>query len=69
MFLVNSYPLAIAGGAIWSIGISLSVIASAKAGPAISYELGQGATVVASLWYIYMEGLIKLLRAQNRCLI
>ena len=44
----------ILGGAIWSIGMSLSIIASGKAGPAISYGLGQGATVVAALWGIYV---------------
>ena len=34
--------------------MSLSIIASGKAGPAISYGLGQGATVVAALWGIYV---------------
>ncbi len=42
------------GGVIWSMGMSLSIIASGKAGPAISYGLGQGATVVAALWGIYV---------------
>jgi len=42
------------GGVIWCIGMSLSIIASGKAGPAISYGLGQGATVVAALWGIYI---------------
>jgi glucose uptake protein len=42
------------GGAIWCIGMSLSIIASGKAGPAISYGLGQGATVVAAIWGIYI---------------
>jgi glucose uptake protein len=44
----------ILGGVIWSTGMSLSIIASGKAGPAISYGLGQGATVVAALWGIYV---------------
>jgi glucose uptake protein len=34
--------------------MSLSIIASGKAGPAISYGLGQGATVVAAIWGIYI---------------
>jgi glucose uptake protein len=34
--------------------MSLNIIASGKAGPAISYGLGQGATVVAALWGIYV---------------
>jgi len=50
----KDHLVGIAGGAIWSIGMSLSIIASGKAGPAISYGLGQGATVVAALWGIYI---------------
>ena len=42
------------GGVIWCVGMSLSIIASGKAGPAVSYGLGQGATVVAALWGIYV---------------
>jgi glucose uptake protein len=44
----------ILGGAIWCIGMSFSIIASGKAGTAISYGLGQGATVVAAIWGIYI---------------
>ncbi len=44
----------ILGGVIWCVGMSFSIIASGKAGPAISYGLGQGATVVAALWGIYI---------------
>ena len=50
----KDHLIGILGGAIWSIGMSLSIIASGKAGPAISYGLGQGATVVAALWGIYV---------------
>jgi glucose uptake protein len=42
------------GGTIWCLGMSFSIIASGKAGPAVSYGLGQGATVVAALWGIYV---------------
>lgn len=42
------------GGVIWCVGMSRSIIASGKAGPAISYGLGQGATVVATIWGIYI---------------
>jgi glucose uptake protein len=42
------------GGIIWCVGMSFSIIASGKAGPAISYGLGQGATVVAAIWGIYV---------------
>ena len=40
------------GGVIWCIGQSFSMIASEKAGAAISYGLGQGATIVSALWGI-----------------
>jgi dihydrofolate synthase/folylpolyglutamate synthase len=36
------------------LGNTLTAIASEKAGTAISYGLGQGATVVAALWGIYI---------------
>jgi glucose uptake protein len=42
--------LGILGGLIWMIALTLNVIASAVAGPAISYGLGQGATLVAAIW-------------------
>jgi glucose uptake protein len=42
------------GGIIWCIGMSFSIIASGKAGAAISYGLGQGATVVAAIWGIFI---------------
>jgi glucose uptake protein len=50
----RDHIIGIFGGAIWSVGMSLSIVASGKAGPAISYGLGQGATVVAALWGIYV---------------
>jgi glucose uptake protein len=50
----RSHLMGIAGGLIWCIGMSFSIIASGKAGPAISYGLGQGATVVAALWGIFV---------------
>ena len=40
------------GGAIWCLGESFSMIASGKAGAAISYGLGQGATLVSAFWGI-----------------
>jgi glucose uptake protein len=44
----------ILGGSIWCLGMSLSIIASGKAGAAISYGLGQGATIIAALWGIFI---------------
>ena len=42
--------IGILGGMIWMAALCLNVIASGQAGPAISYALGQGATLVAALW-------------------
>jgi glucose uptake protein len=42
------------GGVIWSIGMSFSIIASGAAGPSISYGLGQGATMIAALWGVFI---------------
>lgn len=50
----SDHLVGVLGGVIWSIGMSLSIIASGKAGPAVSYGLGQGATVVAAIWGIYV---------------
>ena len=44
----------ILGGLIWNIGMSFSIIAAGQAGPAISYGLGQGATLVAALWGVFI---------------
>ncbi len=51
---LKDHFVGILGGAIWSIGMSFNIIASGKAGPAISYGLGQGATVIAAIWGIYV---------------
>ncbi|MBA7548852.1 hypothetical protein ES705_41320 [subsurface metagenome] len=42
------------GGIIWGVGMSFSIIASEQAGPAIAYGLGQGATMVAALWGVFI---------------
>ena len=46
--------IGILGGVIWSLGFTLNIIASGQAGPAISYGLGQGATMVAALWGVFI---------------
>ena len=46
--------IGIFGGVIWCIGMSLSMIASEEAGYAISYGLGQGATMVAAAWGVFV---------------
>jgi glucose uptake protein len=46
--------IGILGGVIWSLGMSLSIIANTAAGPALSYGLGQGATMVGALWGVFI---------------
>jgi glucose uptake protein len=50
----NTHLAGIFGGVIWGIGMSLNLIASGRAGYAISYGLGQGATMVAALWGVFV---------------
>jgi len=40
------------GGLVWGLGNGINLVAAGKAGPAISYGLGQGATLVSALWGI-----------------
>ena len=42
----------ILGGLIWGLGNGINLVAAGKAGAAISYGLGQGATLVSALWGI-----------------
>jgi glucose uptake protein len=42
------------GGMIWAVGMTLNVVASAKASEAVAYGLGQGATMVAALWGVFI---------------
>jgi glucose uptake protein len=42
------------GGAIWCVGMSFNILASGVAGPAISYGLGQGATLIAAAWGVFI---------------
>lgn len=42
------------GGLIWGTGMAFNIIASAVASPAIAYGLGQGATMIAALWGVFV---------------
>jgi len=44
----------IVGGMIWGVGMSLAIISGDAAGYAISYGLGQGATMVAAMWGVFI---------------
>jgi glucose uptake protein len=46
--------IGILGGVIWGVGMSVNNMAAGTAGPAISYGLGQGATMVAALWGVFI---------------
>jgi len=46
--------MGLSGGAIWCVGMLCSVLASSKAGAAISYGLSSGATIVAAIWGIWI---------------
>lgn len=50
----KTHLVGILGGAIWCLGTAFSYIASGKAGPAISYALGQGAPMVAAIWGVFV---------------
>ena len=71
----NTHLTGILGGVIWGLGMSLSLIASGRAGYAISYGLGQGATMVAAFWGVFIwkefraapAGTSKLLTAMFVC--
>ena len=67
---IRDHITGVIGGIVWCLGMAFSIIASGVAGPAISYGLGQGATLIAALWGIYIwkefrsapKGTFKLLR-------
>jgi glucose uptake protein len=48
------HAIGVLGGCIWMLSLSFNVLASGVAGPAISYALGQGATLVAALWGVFI---------------
>lgn len=50
----KSHLMGVLGGVIWILGMSLNILASGKAGFAISYGLGQGATLVAAIWGVFI---------------
>lgn len=46
--------IGVLGGMIWALGNGLNFIAAGMAGPAISYGLGQGATLVSAIWGVFI---------------
>lgn len=50
----STHLVGVLGGLIWGVGNSFNLIAAGKAGAAVSYGLGQGATLVAALWGVFI---------------
>jgi glucose uptake protein len=51
---IKLHAIGILGGAIWNLGMSLSILAAGAASFAISYGLGQGATMIAAIWGVFI---------------
>lgn len=51
---IRWHVIGIVGGLIWNIGMCLSIISGGKAGYAISFGLGNGATLIAALWGVFV---------------
>jgi glucose uptake protein len=52
---LRQHGLGVAGGAIWAVGAIANFVAAStpktvQVGPAISYAIGQGATMISALW-------------------
>ncbi len=50
----RTHLVGIFGGIVWGVGNTFNLIAAGKAGAAVSYGLGQGATLVAALWGVFI---------------
>lgn len=72
---LRTHLTGVLGGLIWGVGTSFNIIASGRAGFAISYGLGQGATMVAAFWGVFIwkefraapAGTSKLIAAMFAC--
>ena len=51
---LKTHLVGVLGGCIWCLGTALSYITAEKAGPAVSYALGQGAPMVAAIWGVFV---------------
>jgi glucose uptake protein len=50
----KSHLSGVIGGMVWALGTSLSLLAAGKAGYAISFGLGQCATMIGALWGVFI---------------
>ncbi|MBQ9548949.1 MAG: multidrug DMT transporter permease [Bacteroidales bacterium] len=51
---MKTHLVGVLGGCIWCLGTALSYITAEKAGPAVSYALGQGAPMIAAIWGVFV---------------
>ena len=51
---LRQHLIGILGGLIFNTGFLFNLVASEKAGPAISYGLGQGATMIGAAWGVFV---------------
>jgi glucose uptake protein len=51
---VKLHAVGVLGGTIWNVGMAFSLIAMSAAGAALSYALGQGATLVSAVWGVFI---------------
>lgn len=51
---IYQHTLGLLGGFLFSMGFLFNLIASEKAGPAISYGLGQGSTLIGAAWGVFV---------------
>ena len=52
----RTHLVGIVGGAIWGLGMTFSLVAGTThfVGPAVSYAIGQGATMVSAAWGVFV---------------
>jgi glucose uptake protein len=51
---IRLHLIGILGGIIWNLGMGFNLIAGSVAGSALSYGLGQGATLVGAIWGVFI---------------
>jgi glucose uptake protein len=51
---LKSHLSGIIGGMVWALGTSLSLLAASRAGYAVSFGLGQCATMIGALWGVFI---------------
>jgi len=52
----RTHLVGVVGGAIWGVGMTFSLVAGTThfVGPAVSYAIGQGATMVSAAWGVFV---------------